>query len=163
VQATPAEGELEAVVADRLFALFAHLMRTARSDQLGLVAELDLTHSQCKMIGLLGEDEDEELSLKELAAGIGISLPAASRGIENLLQRGYVERREDAEDRRMKRVRITAAGLEIRQAMYGAKYDAIREFAASLSDSEAERLRRALEPIVARPEIQACRPKEPAV
>ncbi|MCW3064392.1 MAG: transcriptional regulator, MarR family [Solirubrobacterales bacterium] len=159
----PAETQLEAVVADRLFALFVHLMQTARSDQLGLVAELDLTHSQCKMLGLLGQDADVELSLKELAGGIGISLPAASRGIENLLQRGYVERREDAEDRRMKRVRITGAGLEIGQAMYGAKYDAIREFAASLSASEAERLRRALEPIVARPEIQACRPKDPVV
>jgi len=161
VQATPADTQLESVVADRLFALFTHLMRTARSDQLGLVAELDLTHSQCKALGLLGEDEDVELSLKELSSGIGVSLPAVSRGIENLLQRGYVERREDSEDRRMKRVRITGAGLEIRQAMYGAKYDAIREFAATLSTSEAERLRRALDPIVARPELQACRPKAP--
>jgi DNA-binding MarR family transcriptional regulator len=161
VQATVGET-LEAVVADRLFALFAHLMRTARSDQLGLVAELDLTYSQCKMLGLLGEDEGVELSLKDLACGIGMSLPAVSRGIENLLQRGYVERREDPEDRRMKRVRITGAGLEIYQAMYGAKYDAIREFAASLDETEANRLRRALEPIVARPEIQACRPKEPS-
>jgi DNA-binding MarR family transcriptional regulator len=161
VQATVGES-LEAVVADRLFALFAHLMRTARSDQLGLVAELDLTYSQCKMLGLLGEDEGVELSLKDLACGIGMSLPAVSRGIENLLQRGYVERREDPEDRRMKRVRITGAGLGIYQAMYGAKYDAIREFAASLDETEANRLRRALEPIVARPEIQACRPKEPS-
>jgi DNA-binding MarR family transcriptional regulator len=161
VQATPAEAQLEAVVADRLFALFAHLMRTARSDQLGLVAELDLTYSQCKLLGLLGEDEGIELTLKDLAGGIGLSLPAVSRGIENLLQRGYVERREDPADRRMKRVRITSAGMEIYQAMYGAKYDAIREFATSLSDAEAQRLGRALEPIVARPEIEACRPKEP--
>jgi DNA-binding MarR family transcriptional regulator len=151
----------EGLVADRLFALFVHLMRTARSDQLGLVAELDLTHSQCRMLALLGEDQDAEYSLKDLAAGIGISLPAVSRGIENLLQRGYVERREDAEDRRMKRVSITGAGLEIYQAMYGAKYEAIREFAATLSATEAEQLSAALEPIVARPDVEAHAPKEP--
>jgi DNA-binding MarR family transcriptional regulator len=150
----------EAVVANRLFALFVHLMRTARSDQLGLVAELDLTHSQCRMLALLGEDQDAEYSLKDLAGGIGISLPAVSRGIENLLQRGYVERREDAEDRRMKRVSITGAGLEIYQAMYGAKYEAIREFAATLGTAEAERLSAALEPIVARPDVEAHTPKE---
>jgi DNA-binding MarR family transcriptional regulator len=150
----------ESLVADRLFALFVHLMRTARSDQLGLVAELDLTHSQCRMLALLGEDQDAEYSLKDLAAGIGISLPAVSRGIENLLQRGYVERREDEEDRRMKRVSITGAGLEIYQAMYGAKYEAIREFAATLGATEAEQLSAALEPIVARPDVEAHGPKE---
>ena len=150
----------ESVVADRLFALFAHLMRTARSDQLGLVAELDLTHSQCKMLALLGEDQAAELTLKDISCGVGISLPAVSRGIENLLQRGYVERREDVEDRRMKRVRINDAGREIFEAMYGAKYDAIREFAATLSTREAADLQAALESIVARPEIEACRPKE---
>jgi DNA-binding MarR family transcriptional regulator len=150
----------ESLVADRLFALFVHLMRTARSDQLGLVAELDLTHSQCRMLALLGEDQDAEYSLKDLAAGIGISLPAVSRGIENLLQRGYVERREDEEDRRMKRVSITGAGLEIYQAMYGAKYEAIREFAATLGATEAEQLSAALEPIVARPDVEAHAPKE---
>jgi DNA-binding MarR family transcriptional regulator len=148
------------LVADQLFALFVHLMRTARSDQLGLVAELDLTHSQCRMLALLGEDQDAEYSLKDLAAGIGISLPAVSRGIENLLQRGYVERREDEEDRRMKRVSITGAGLEIYQAMYGAKYEAIREFAATLGAAEAEQLSAALEPIVARPDVEAHAPKE---
>jgi DNA-binding MarR family transcriptional regulator len=158
----PAETQLESVVADRLFALFTHLMRTALSDQLVMVAELDLTHSQCKMLALLSEEQTAELSLKDLSAGIGISLPAVSRGIENLLQRGYVERREDSEDRRMKRVRITDAGREIHRAMYGAKYDGIRDFAATLSDAEAQRLVRALEPIVARPEVQACRPKAPA-
>jgi DNA-binding MarR family transcriptional regulator len=150
----------EAIVADQLFALFVHLMRTARSDQLGLVAELDLTHSQCRMLALLGEEQDAEYSLKEISANIGISLPAVSRGIENLLQRGYVERREDEEDRRMKRVSITAAGLEIYQAMYGAKYEAIREFTASLSETEADGLSAALDPIVARPEVQAPRHKE---
>jgi DNA-binding MarR family transcriptional regulator len=150
----------ESLVADRLFALFVHLMRTARSDQLGLVAELDLTHSQCRMLALLGEDQDAEYSLKDLAAGIGISLPAVSRGIENLLQRGCVERREDEEDRRIKRVSITGAGLEIYQAMYGAKYEAIREFAATLGATEAEQLSAALEPIVARPDVEAHAPKE---
>jgi DNA-binding MarR family transcriptional regulator len=151
----------EAIVTDRLFALFVHLMRTARSDQLGLLAELDLTHSQCRMLALLGEDQDAEYSLKELSAGIGISLPAVSRGTENLLQRGYVERRGDEVDRRIKRVRITAAGLEIYQAMYGAKYEAIREFAATLDTADAERLSAALEPIVARPDVEAHAPKEP--
>jgi DNA-binding MarR family transcriptional regulator len=160
VQATPAQAQLESVVAERLFALFTHLMRTALSDQLVMVAELDLTHSQCKMLALLSEEPSAELSLKDLSSGIGISLPAVSRGIENLLQRGYVERREDSEDRRMKRVRITDAGSEIHQAMYGAKYDGIREFAATLSVDEAQGLIDALDPIVGRPDVQACCRKE---
>ena len=56
------------------------------------------------------EDAPRALTLKELAERIALSLPAASRTIDDLVRRGFVERHEDEDDRRMKRVSVTDRG-----------------------------------------------------
>ena len=42
-----------------------------------------------------------------------MSLPATSRTVDGLLQRGLLERREDEHDRRIKRVRLTDEGRDV--------------------------------------------------
>ena len=55
-------------------------------------------------------DCGDELSVKEVSEQLGLSLPGASRAVDALLRRGYLDRREDEQDRRMKRCGITPDG-----------------------------------------------------
>jgi DNA-binding MarR family transcriptional regulator len=53
---------------------------------------------------------DGERSLSELAALLGMTLPGAGKIVDEMEARGYVERRPDAADRRVKRLRLSARG-----------------------------------------------------
>ena len=88
--------------------LWAHLNRRSSADLFRMVAELDSSFSQVKMMFLL--EDGGEHSVKEIAQHLGLSLPAASRAVDGLIQRGYVSRRESAEDRRSRLVALTDEG-----------------------------------------------------
>lgn len=121
-----------------------------------MLGELDLGLTQVKLLHALEEAEDE-LSLKDLAECLSLSVPAASRAIDALHQRGFVHRREDEHDRRMKRVRIAAPGVRVLRKLNRARLTQLEEFAATLGPTERRRLIAALAPLLARPEIAAGR------
>jgi MarR family transcriptional regulator for hemolysin len=50
------------------------------------------------------------LRINEVAEALGHPLPAASRIVSSLVDRGLVERREDPDDRRAKALTLTSAG-----------------------------------------------------
>ena len=66
-------------------------------------------------------DVSGPISLKEAAEFVHVSLPAASRLVDDLVRRGFVERNEDAEDRRMKRVRLTENGSAVIRRLNAAR------------------------------------------
>ena len=160
VQAT-ASAELSATaLAEDLFALLVYLLKASGQDMLRAMGELDLSMSQWKLLHVL-EDSADELSLKRLSESLALSLPAASRAIEGLHQRGLVNRNEDEHDRRMKRVGITAGGRELVRRLAETRLHILEQFASSLTDGERRRLAAALDPVVAREEIAICRPGPP--
>jgi len=108
-----------------------------------LIAELGLSLTQVKSLFLL-HSCGESLSVGDLSDRLGISLPAASRNVDGLLQRGWIERREDERDRRCKRVTITAEGHDVAQRIADARMQGLEAFAASLSDGQRESLHAAL-------------------
>ena len=151
-------------VADRealqrdLYALAAHLLRRANLGTFDMVAELDLSFTQIKALCVL-DTEDTERSVGELASALGSSLPAMSRAVDGLFERGMVERQEDTADRRVKRVRLTAAGRKVPAVLNEGRLSALAELIDDLSEEEAKALATALEPIVeGREEIAAQRP-----
>src|SRR3954447_13880122 len=83
--------------------LWAYLNRRSSADLFQVVADLNSSFSQVKMLFLL--EDGGEHSVKEIAASLGLSVPAASRAIDGLLERDYVTRRESAEDRRSRLVK----------------------------------------------------------
>ena len=111
-----------------------------------LVEQLGLTITQTKTLQMLAHCE-QELSVKELSERLGLSLPAASRTIEGMLQRGWVERREDELDRRVKRVRVTADGRAIAKRIRDALLAGLEDFAASLTPDQLSALHEALRAI----------------
>ena len=108
-----------------------------------LLEELDLTLSHVKALTVLA-DCGCELSVKEVSEQLTLSLPGASRTVDALLRRGYLERREDDNDRRMKRIGITPAGRDVARRIIDARLEGLEQFTSSLSAEQRTRLMSAL-------------------
>jgi DNA-binding MarR family transcriptional regulator len=142
-----------------MYALVSHLMRVSHVETFDLIARLDLSFTQIKALCAL-DAETEERSVKALAESMGVSLPAMSRAVDGLYERGFVDRQEDRLDRRMKRVRLTEAGRAMTSSLTEGRLVGIQGFLDSLSEEEAGTLGRALQMILAsRPDIAELRPK----
>jgi DNA-binding MarR family transcriptional regulator len=116
------------------------------------VGELELSISQIRILHLL-TGPTESASLKTIADEVGLSMPAVSRSVDGLVQRGLVTRTEDAKDRRLKAVRATGEARELADRLIELRVAGITDFVETLSAQEREALAKALDPIVAREEI----------
>jgi DNA-binding MarR family transcriptional regulator len=129
-----------------LEALFGAIMRS--DEALKLVASSGLTFSQYKTLIAL-DAGGAGASLKDVGETMGLSLPAASRTVDGLVQLGYAERREDDVDRRMKRVAISPAGLEALARVRDLRVALIARFLERLAERDRRRLASAVTPILA--------------
>ena len=80
----------------------------------------------------------------ELADELGRSMSVTSRLIDQLVQRGWVDRAEDLADRRAKRLEITSRGREFLRRFEGVRAQAQREVMAYLTDEEQRRVSEAM-------------------
>jgi DNA-binding MarR family transcriptional regulator len=128
--------------------LWAHLNRRSSAELFKMVAELDSSFSQVKMMFLL--EDGGEHSVKELANALGLSLPAASRAVDGLIQRDWVTRREADTDRRSRLIALSGPGREVVDKVIRARLDTLEAFAADLTPEERDGLYTALLPIVER-------------
>ena len=113
-----------------------------------VLGEVGLSFTQMKALFLLSERD--EMTVKHLADGLAMSLPAMSRSVDGLVQRGYVARRECETDRRSKRIALLPAGPRGARPGDRRARAAIVAFAAELSDAERTALHAALLPIAER-------------
>ena len=143
-------------LAEDLVALMTYVHRTSGNGFYALVEELDLSFTQVKALHVL-DNPDDVVSVKDLADLLGLSFPAASRTVEGLLRRGYLERREDAQDRRVKRVSLTPSGTRLVLKLNRERVAGLQEFATSLSERQRRRLSGALASLLEREEIAVCR------
>ncbi len=161
MQATISPPAADRVALTRdMYALASYLMRTANVRIFNTIAELDVSFTQIKALCALDAD-GEERSVKALAESLGLSLPAISRAVDGLFERGLVERDEDPLDRRMKRVRLTDRGRAVPATLNAARLSALQELVGSLGEEEASALEGALALTLDRhQEIAAYRPKQ---
>jgi DNA-binding MarR family transcriptional regulator len=143
-----------AAVAQALYAASFTLSQRHARDLFQLLNEMELSVTQYKMLHLLSQQADEELSVKALGDKLALSLPTASRAVEDLHQRGYAERRECPEDRRVKRVRIADAGRRALAELHARNIAALTQFIATLTTNERRDLAAALAPVLARLEVK---------
>jgi DNA-binding MarR family transcriptional regulator len=146
-------------LATDLYAVVIYMHKECNSDLFEAVGALDLTLTQIKLMHYL-EDADAPLTLKEGAELVKVSLPAASRLVEDLVRRGFAERHEDLEDRRMKRVSLTDNGRAVIRRLNAARLSGLQKFTETLTDSERELLQAALSQLLERPEVADCRPED---
>jgi DNA-binding MarR family transcriptional regulator len=150
VPPTQAHTQPELVTALGGFAKF--LLHAGGRDFYRAVGELDLSISQIRTLHLLCGPLPEA-SLKTLADEIGLSMPAVSRSVDALVNRGLVTRTENAEDRRLKAVRATGEARALINHLVELRVAGIAGFVDTLSPDERAQLSAALAPIVAREEI----------
>jgi len=160
VSAAPAAGQApqDADLAGDLYALIVFLHKNCNADLLEAVGTLDLSLSQIKLLHHL-EDQPRELSLKEAAEVVHVSMPAASRMVDDLVRRGFAQRREDEDDRRMKRVWLTEGGRTAIRRLNAARLSGLEQFTHTLTTSERRTLASALTTLLKRDDIADCRPE----
>jgi DNA-binding MarR family transcriptional regulator len=145
-------------LADDLYALVVFLHKNCNADLFEAVGALELTLTQIKLLHHL-EDASRELTLKEAAELVLVSLPAASRTVDDLVRRGFVTRHEDSEDRRMKRVSLTEPGRSVIRRLNAARLSGLEQFTETLTDAERSALAQALLTLLEREDVAACRPE----
>jgi DNA-binding MarR family transcriptional regulator len=144
-------------LAGELYALITHLHKNCNPDLLEAVGTLELSLTQIKLLHHL-DHTAAALTLKQGAEAVHVSLPAASRLVEDLVNRGLVERNEDAADRRMKRIQLTDRGRDAIALLNAARLTGVENFVATLSASERRSLAQLLSKLMTREEIAAALP-----
>jgi DNA-binding MarR family transcriptional regulator len=141
-------------LAEELLGVVAYVMKSGQADALRAAAGLELSLSQLRVLHVLEAAEDE-LALHELADAVGLSVATCGRALDGLVRDGLVTRREDRDDRRVKRMATTERGHEVVLRLIAARREAVGRIAEMLADDERAALSAALAPVLARPDVQA--------
>jgi DNA-binding MarR family transcriptional regulator len=135
----------------RLGTLMLHCLGGRGGDVLRVIDESGLTFVQMKtVVTLQGSGEDEPTTVTALAESMGISAASASRAVDGLVRKRLVTRGEDPDDRRVRRVGLTAKGSELADQIISARLAGLEEFAASLEGAERDKLADALATLIER-------------
>jgi DNA-binding MarR family transcriptional regulator len=118
-------------------------------DYLVAIEESGLTLTQLKALMALQGGEEEPRPVKRIAEELGITPPAATRAVDALHDRGLVDRTEDPEDRRVKRIEITPAGRELVETVISQRMASLVAFAAGLGAAQRRKLAAAFEALMA--------------
>jgi DNA-binding MarR family transcriptional regulator len=90
----------------------------------------DLTFPQWRAILVVGES-DSGATISAVAARVGVTVPATSRQLRRLAERGLVVLEAHDRDRRATRVRLTAEGIRVRATILAQRRARIAELAAA--------------------------------
>jgi DNA-binding MarR family transcriptional regulator len=118
-----------------------------------VIDESGLTFIQMKVLMTVVGSLEDPPTLKAVAERLGLSLPSASRAVDWLVKRELIVRTEDPTDRRQRRLTVSDAGQALADRIMAARLEGLGQFAASLSETERERLNDALELLLEREEI----------
>jgi DNA-binding MarR family transcriptional regulator len=139
----------------RLGALWRHLFLYDRGNLLRVIEESGLSMTQTKALLELGGrgEETEPRQVSDLAETFGVSVPSMSRAVDALVKKKLVTRVEDPDDRRVRRVTITAKGTKLVDTVLIVRQAGIEAFAASLSDAQRRKLDAAIDALMDREDI----------
>ena len=137
----------------KMGALILRCMGSQGSDVLRVIDESGLTFAQMKVLVELQTPHEEAHTVTALAERLGISAPSASRAADGMVRRRLVTRVEDPDDRRVKRLALTAKGQRLADRIISARLASLEEFTSSLERNERRKLELALDALLERPEI----------
>jgi DNA-binding MarR family transcriptional regulator len=140
----PGGGPLPAL-ADRLGYLLKHAQLRLAGLSGSALAPLRVSGRECAV--LIAIDQQAPQSQQEVARRMGVDRTTMVALIDDLENKGLVERRQDPDDRRKNVVALTDAGRTTLRQATAATREAERRFLAALSDDESVMLRKALQMI----------------
>ncbi len=141
--------------ASRMGALLRHVFLYDRGNQLRVIEESGLSMTQCKALlelGGIGESADPR-QVSDLAETLGVSVPSMSRAVDALVKKKLVTRLEDPDDRRVRRVAITAKGKQFVDTLLVVRQAGLEAFAESLSAAQRRKLDAAIDSLMDREDI----------
>ncbi len=147
------EGAQE--TAARISALLRHLFLYDRGNLLRVIEESGLSMTQSKALlelGGLGE-ATEARQVGDLAEALGVSVPSMSRAVDGLVKKRLATRVEDPEDRRVRRIAITARGKKLVDTLMVVRQAGMETFAASLTAAQRRKLDAAVDSLMDRQDI----------
>lgn len=100
------------------------------------LVEHDLSFTQTRVIFTLSGDQ-KSMPINEVAERLGVSVATAGRNVDQLTGLGLVDRREDADDRRIKLVSLTAGGEKVARTYQDTMREQIRSFVRGVPAPEA--------------------------
>jgi DNA-binding MarR family transcriptional regulator len=109
---------------------------------------LGLTDSQFNVLALLRfQSEDGSLDQSTLGRMLVVNRSNVTGLIDRMERSGWVERLSDRDDRRVKRVRLTAAGRRLLERADRVYFQRVIDVMGSLPEREREQLARTLEKV----------------
>jgi DNA-binding MarR family transcriptional regulator len=115
----------------RMFRTIKHDIRTSE----GELAHTDLGEQQMWVLYML--NLGPQLT-SELARKFNVAMPTMTRTVDTLVNKGYVERRQDAEDRRKIYLRLTESGAQVAGTAHACFRRGVARFLAPLSDRQLD-------------------------
>lgn len=100
-----------------------------------------VTLSQLKLLVVLSMTEDGTATLKEMEKFFEVAQSTAAGIAVRLEKKGYIDSCMDAEDKRIKHLRITEKGREVCRTMRGDMEAQERELLSNLSEEERVQFR----------------------
>jgi DNA-binding MarR family transcriptional regulator len=157
VSSPSSAGASERRIAARFATLLRYLFLNPETEHLRAIEENGLTLTQVKALFLLAADGEagNPISVNLLAERLKISMPAASRALDCLVRRRLVSRTEDAADRRVRRIAITATGKRLVDKLTALKVSSLESFVCGLTPAQRRKLDAALESLLEDVQITA--------
>jgi DNA-binding MarR family transcriptional regulator len=140
----PGDGPLPAL-ADRFGYLLKHAQLRLAELTGSALAPLRISGRECAV--LIAIDDRTPQSQQEVARRMGVDRTTMVALVDDLENKGLVERRQDPDDRRKNVVVLTTLGRTTLRRATAATGDAERRFLGSLSDDESAALKKALQAI----------------
>jgi len=131
----PEVGEGAQETAARISALLRHLFLYDRGNLLRVSEEIE-----ARQVG-------------DLAEALGVSVPSMSRAVDALVKKRLATRVEDPEDRRVRRIAITARGKKLVDTLMVVRQAGMETFAASLTAAQRRKLDAAIDSLMDREDI----------
>lgn len=151
---TPPGSRSERALALKLGALVLACFGGRGADEVvRVIDDSGLSFVQMKTLIALQGPAETAPTVTGLADTLGISAASASRAVDGLVRKRLASRLEDAEDRRVRRVGLTAKGRELADRVIAARLAGLEDFAGTLSAGERRRLEGALDLLLERPEL----------
>ena len=119
------------------------------SEAFRVAEEHGLSFMQMKLMLEVGtRGSDATPYLQELAEQLGTNMPSVSRGVDSLVRSDLMTRVEDPDDRRRRRVALTADGKKVVEAFLSARVSGAKQFAATLTADQRDGLNAAIDALL---------------
>jgi DNA-binding MarR family transcriptional regulator len=133
---------MDPLAADLLGAIMP-LIKSSQADVMAATVTFELTLSQLRMMFVL-DHAQADLAVNELADQVSLSMAAAGRAVDAMVRSGLLSRREDVDDRRVKRIALTPEGHRAIEQIGTARRRATERFVLALTEEERAALTRAV-------------------